>query len=101
MPIMLQSIPMKIDEVREKVLPILKKNAIKRASIFGSTARGEEAPRDIDMLIDMPRPYGLFAFLSLKKDLEETLGVKVDLIDYRMIKAPIRERILRDEVLIL
>ena len=43
----------KITEIKAKILPILKKNDVVRASIFGSFARGEEKKRsDIDMLVE-------------------------------------------------
>jgi predicted nucleotidyltransferase len=92
---------MQVEEIKRKAGPILKRRAIRRAALFGSTARGEVSARDVDMLVEMPRPYGLFAFLALKGELEDALDKKVDLIEYSAIKAPLRERILRDEVRIL
>lgn len=92
---------MHVKEIQEKSVPILKRRAVKRASIFGSSARGETITHDVDMLIEMPRPYGLFSFLSLKNELEDALGTKVDLIEYTSIKPRLRERILHDEVPIL
>lgn len=92
---------MHVKEIQEKSVPILKRRAVKRASIFGSSARGETIAHDVDMLIEMPRPYGLFSFLSLKNELEDALGTKVDLIEYTSIKPRLRERILHDEIPIL
>lgn len=92
---------MRIQDIREKSIPILKRRAVKRASVFGSSARGEASANDVDMLVEMTRPYGLFSFLSLKSELEEALGTAVDLIDYSSIKPRLRERILREEVTIL
>ena len=92
---------MKIQEVQKKAVPILKRKSVKRAGIFGSLARGEASPGDIDMLVEPQRPFGLFALLTLKSELEEALGMKVDLITYNNIKPTIRERILKDEVRIL
>ena len=92
---------MRIAEIQAIAVPILKRRAVKRAGIFGSHARGETPARDIDMLVDMPRPYGLFSFLSLKQELEGALGKEVDLVSYASIKPRLRERILRDEVEIL
>lgn len=87
--------------MQEKAVPILKRKSVKRAGVFGSLARGETSPHDIDMLVELQRPFGLFAFLALKKELEEALGMKVDLITYNNIKPMIRERILKDEIRIL
>ncbi len=92
---------MNISDIREKSLPILRRRAVKRAGLFGSSARGEENPRDVDMLVELTRPYGLFSFLSLKHELEEALGSSVDLVDYTSIKPRLREKILNDEVSIL
>lgn len=92
---------MQVKDIEAKALPILKRRSVKRASVFGSTARGELGARDVDMLVEMTRPYGLFSFLSLKNELEEALGEKVDLITYDTIKPALRENILRDEVAIL
>lgn len=92
---------MQIAEIKEISAPILKRRAVRRAGVFGSRARGDASPRDIDMLVDMPRPYGLFSFLALKQELEEALGADVDLVSYSSLKPELRERILRDEVEIL
>ena len=92
---------MNIADIRAKALPILERRLVKRAGVFGSSARGEADARDVDMLVEMPRPYGLFSFLSLKNELEDALGTKVDLVDYVTIKPKIRERILQDEIQIL
>ena len=92
---------MQIQEIRAISVPILKRRAVKRAGIFGSSARGEARPRDVDLLVDLPRPYGLFSFLSLKQELEEALGTGVDLVSYSSLKPRLRERILRDEVALL
>lgn len=88
-------------EIQKKIVPILRRRSVRRAGLFGSAARGETAPRDVDVLVEMPRPYSLFAFLALKHELEENLGVKVDLVDYSHIKQSLREHILSGEVKIL
>ncbi|MEK7170155.1 MAG: nucleotidyltransferase domain-containing protein, partial [Patescibacteria group bacterium] len=90
-----------VAEIQKKIVPILKRRAIRRAGLFGSAARGERTARDVDVLVEMPRPYGLFAFLALKHELEACLDTKVDLIEYSHIKPALRERILSGEVKIL
>ncbi|MBI4318993.1 MAG: nucleotidyltransferase family protein [Chloroflexi bacterium] len=91
-----------IEEIREKALPILRRYGARRAGVFGSLVRGEMRRRsDIDILVDIPQPIGLFAFVGLKRELEEALGRKVDLVEYETIKARIRERILAEQVPIL
>lgn len=87
-----------LDEVKEKAVPILKRARVKRAAVFGSMARGESEARDVDLLVEMPRPYGLFEFLTLKADLEDALEKKVDLLEYSVIKPRIRNQVLKDAV---
>lgn len=91
---------MQVADIQMRAVPILKQRAVKRAGVFGSVARGEPA-RDVDMLVEMPRPFGLFSFLTLKQELEDELGTKVDLVEYSTLKPALRERIMGDEVTIL
>jgi predicted nucleotidyltransferase len=92
-----------ISLIKKKAVPILKKHAVKRASIFGSFARGDAKSRsDIDFLIEYKEENkSLFDLVDLKSDLEETLDRKVDLITYNSIYGGIRERILSEQIVIL
>jgi len=93
---------MNIDEIKEKILPILKKYDIKRAGIFGSVARREEgSDSDIDILVEIKKRMSLLEFVRLKLEIEEAIGRKVDLGEYDTIKPIIKEQILKDEVPIL
>lgn len=92
-----------VSSIKKKVLPILKKHAVKRASIFGSFARGTaKSKSDVDFLIEYKeRNKSLFDLVDLKSDLEETLDRKVDVITYNSIYWRIRERILAEQIVIL
>ena len=93
---------MNIEEIKKKVLPILKKYGVKRAGIFGSVVRGEETEKsDIDILVEIEGRVSLLDFVGLKLELEEALGRKVDLGEYSVIKPIIKEQILKEEVSIL
>src|SRR3989338_3161874 len=94
--------PLTIKQIAKKAVPILKKNDVVRAGIFGSVARGEAKKKsDIDLLIKTRRTVSLFDFVGIKLELEEELNHKVDLVDYGAIKPLIRESILREEIRIL
>lgn len=89
------------NKIKAKIIKILKKNGIKKASIFGSYARGEQNKKsDIDILIQPKKNMG-FEFFGLGEELEEKLGKKVDLLTYKSIHPYLKEYILRDEVRIL
>jgi predicted nucleotidyltransferase len=91
-----------IEEIKDKILPILKKYGVKRAGIFGSVARGESTEEsDIDILVEIEGRMSLLDFAGLKLELEEILGRKVDLGEYSAIKPLIREEILKEVVPIL
>ena len=52
-----------------------------RVRLFGSLARGEERPgSDVDLLIDFDRESSLFDLIRLKRELEELLGLPVDVV---------------------
>ena len=92
-----------VSSIKKKALPILKRHAVKRASIFGSFARGNANLRsDVDFLIEYKeKNKSLFDLVDLKFELEKTLDRKVDLITYNSIYWRIRDRILAEQIVIL
>ncbi|MEI7579183.1 MAG: nucleotidyltransferase family protein [bacterium] len=90
-----------IKTIKKSFTPILLKAGVKKSSIFGSFARGEDnALSDIDLLVDFPRGKGLFEFAGLKIELEKVINRKVDLLTYSSISPLIREQILADQIVI-
>ena len=90
-----------LDDLKERITPILRRHGVLHAGIFGSFARGEErADSDLDVLIDVPRGITLFGLSALALELEDTLGRKVDLVTYPAIHPRLRERILSDQVVL-
>ena len=84
------------------IVPILKKNGVVKAGIFGSFARGEEKKRsDIDILIKFKGRKSLFDVCHLENELEDEVGRKIELITYRSIHPLLKERILNEEIRIL
>lgn len=75
---------MKIEEIKDRTLPIFVQYHIKRAGIFGSFAEGDE--------------ISLLKFVGIKHALEDVLGKKVDLVEYQAIKPRLRDRILAEEI---
>jgi predicted nucleotidyltransferase len=92
-----------IHHIKRRVLPILRRHAVKRASIFGSFARGEaKAKSDVDFLIEYKsKSKSLFDLVDLKLELEEILGRKVDIVTYNSIYQKLRKQILTEQVVIL
>ncbi len=72
----------------------------KKVGLFGSCVRGDmRKDSDIDILVDIEKNISLLEFVELK--LENLLDKKVDLVEYNTIKPLLRERILKEQVLIL
>ena len=89
-------------EICRKIKPILKKNGVVRAGIFGSYARGEQTKKsDIDILIKYRGKMNLLDLMGLELEIKKVLHRKVDLVTYKYIYPPLKKSILKDEVRIL
>ena len=91
-----------IEELKQKILPILQRYNIKKAGLFGSCVRGEMSEdSDVDILVEIEDDISLLDFVGIKLDLEDALRRKVDLIEYNSIKPLLKESILAEQVIII
>jgi uncharacterized protein len=91
-----------IIEIREKILNALKQNDVKRASLFGSVVRGELTDEsDIDILVEFKGKKSLLDLVGLNLELEEMLKRKVDILTYNSLHPLLKDRILREQEVIL
>jgi len=91
-----------INQIKQKIVPVLKEEGVMKSSLFGSYVRGEQTDNsDIDILIDYPKNKSLFDFVHLKNRLEDVLQRKVDLVEYDTIKPQLKQYILPEQVQIL
>ena len=89
---------MSIEDIKRKVVPILKRNKVIRAGIFGSYARGEETKdSDVDILVELGSEVG-FGFVGIQFEIEEKLKKKVDLLTYKSVNPYLKKRIFEEEV---
>ena len=90
---------MDIDELKEMVVPVLKKHKITKAGVFGSFAKNKATDKsDVDILVELTYPMSLLDFIGIKQELEEILQKSVDLVEYRAIKPIIKDSILKSEI---
>lgn len=89
-------------EIAKKIKPILEKQGVKKAALFGSQARGDAKKNsDVDILIQYENEdKSLFDFAELKLDIEEVLKRKVDLVTYNSLHPLLRDIILNEQKLI-
>ena len=88
-----------VTEKRHEILRIAARHGAHNVRIFGSVARGEaDEQSDIDLLVEFERGRSLLDHAALLLELQETLGVSVDVVSDRGIKPRIRERVLREAV---
>ncbi len=74
-----------LEEIKNKIIPLLQHNDVKRASFFGSFVRGEEKDEsDIDILVEFEGEKSLLDLAGLKIELKEVLGRKVDVLTYTL-----------------
>lgn len=85
---------------REAIHVACRQYGARRIRVFGSVARGEERPNsDIDLLVDLPVGYDLFAQrLPLAERLSEITGRRLDLIPEHELNRHLREAVLREAV---
>ena len=92
-----------IRRIKKIIVPILKRNGVVKAGIFGSYARGEaKKGSDIDILIKFRRGRkSLLDLVHVERMLKEDIGRKVDVVEYCTIHPKLKEGILNEEVKLL
>ena len=86
---------------RREILQIAARHGARRLRIFGSVARGDASPdSDFDFLVDMEAGRSLFDLGALLMDLQDLLNCRVDVVTEKGLRPRIRERVLREAVLL-
>jgi hypothetical protein len=84
---------------REQILKVCARYGARNVRVFGSVARGEaDEQSDIDLIVDFEPGRSLLDHAGLWLELQELLGVKVDVVSSRGIKTRIRERVLQKAI---
>ena len=92
---------MTIQNIKRKIIPILKRQGVTKAALFGSIVRGEARKKsDIDILIEFEGRKSLLDLVRLQFILEEKLGKKVDLLTYSGIHPLLKDIILKEQKII-
>lgn len=90
--------PSKALEVhRDQVLSLATAQGARNVRVFGSVVKGlDKEGSDLDLLVEVPPGTSLLRIIGLQLDIEDVLGVRVDLCTERELHADLRNRILAE-----
>ena len=92
---------MTTQNIKKKIIPILRRQGVTKAALCGSFARGEAKKRsDVDLLVNLQKNKTLLDLVGLKLELEEKLGRKVDVLTYDSINHHLKDIILNEQKII-
>ncbi|MEK7167014.1 MAG: nucleotidyltransferase family protein [Patescibacteria group bacterium] len=92
---------MTIQNIKKQIVPILKRQGIIKAALFGSCVRNEMNKKsDIDILIKFSGKKSLLDLVKIQFILEDKLGKKVDLLTYNSIHPLLKNIILNEQKII-
>lgn len=84
---------------REEILDIAQRHDAHDVRLFGSVARGDQREdSDVDLIVRFDPGRSLFDHGALLVDLQDLLGVKVDVISERGMRARFREHAIKEAV---
>lgn len=70
-----------VTTIQEVVSPIAIRYGVKRIYLFGSYAKGKANEKsDVDLIIEKGKPMSLLRLAGMRQNIQEALGLPVDLI---------------------
>ncbi|MEI6401808.1 MAG: nucleotidyltransferase domain-containing protein [Actinomycetota bacterium] len=86
---------------RDEIKAIVARHSGRAVAIFGSVARGDERPgSDIDFLVELEPSARPFEILAIGVELEEALGVRVDVGTRASLRNHLRDAVLAEAVVL-
>lgn len=89
---------METDELPvQRVAEIARHHGAKTVKIFGSRARGDARPdSDLDLLVSVREGTSLFDLIRMQMELEDLLGISVEVVTEASVRPELRDKILRE-----
>ncbi len=89
----------RLTRLRDVIAATATAHGARNVRIFGTVARGEEAPdSDVDFLVTLEPGRTLLDLARLEVRLEDLLGRPVDVVTEEGLREPIRSAVVRDAV---
>jgi len=86
-------------ESRSEIARIAAAHGARNVRVFGSAGRREAGPAsDLDLLVEMSEGRNLFDLIALSNELEDALGLEVDVVTEGGLSPYLRDRILDEAV---
>lgn len=86
-----------IDPHRQRIRALTHRHRLSNPRVFGSALHGTDTEAsDLDLLVDAPAGATLLDLCSLQAELEDLLGVRVDLLTPQDLPARWREQVLTE-----
>ncbi|MEA2046304.1 MAG: nucleotidyltransferase family protein [Euryarchaeota archaeon] len=90
-----------MDEKIKEIVEMLKRHGAKEIKIFGSYVRDEaREDSDLDVLVEFSGRKSLLDLVGIEQELEEALGIKVDLLTRKSISPYLIDRIEKEAVVV-
>jgi uncharacterized protein len=84
---------------RKEILQIASRHGAQNLRIFGSQVKGTaQKDSDIDVLVEFEEGRSLLDRIALIQDLEDLLGMEVDVVSEKALHPVIRDQILQEAV---
>jgi predicted nucleotidyltransferase len=88
-----------VESHRDEIKAIVARHHGRSVAVFGSVARGDEQPgSDIDFLVELAPDARPFEILTIGVELEQALGVKVDVGTPDSLRERVRDEVLAEAV---
>lgn len=82
---------------RGELHEVLRRHGVTNPEIFGSAARGDDREdSDVDLLVDFAPGTSIIDIIGIQHELEDLLGVPVDLVPRSGLKERVRARAAKD-----
>lgn len=83
-----------LERHRRRLLASARQHGARNVRVFGSVARREDAPGDVDLLVDLDPDRTLLDLIGFQQDATSILGFPVDVAVPEILKDRIRQRVL-------